>query len=73
MYITVNIGLDEVLPELETAHLIEELRSRGEEVYGFDSDETKHLVTAIWLKKRVGVDFTKELDELIYRVIGKIV
>lgn len=73
MYITVDIDLDEVLPELSTEDLIEELRNRDEEVYEFDSGDINHLVTAIWLKKRVGVDYTEELDELIYRVIGKIV
>lgn len=73
MYITVDIDLDEVLPELSTEDLIEELRNRDEEVYEFDSSDIDHLVTAIWLKKRVGVGYTEELDELIYRVIGKIV
>ena len=73
MYITVDIDLDEVLPELSTEDLIEELRNRDEEVYEFDNGDINHLVTAIWLKKRVGVDYTEELDELIYRVIGKIV
>ena len=36
-------------------------------------EKMEHIITAIWLKRRVGVDYQKEIDELIYEAIGKIV
>jgi hypothetical protein len=70
-YRTINVDVDvEVnMSDFETQELIDELESRG-----FTGDhETKHLIEAIYRKRRLGKDFMFELDTLIYHTLGKIV
>jgi hypothetical protein len=38
-----------------------------------DPEATKALIIKIWHQRRCGKDYQKELDELIYASIGKIV
>ena len=66
--VEVDVGLE----DFETDDLIEELekRGRGFEVTGGRPSE---LVTQIYEKRRVGMDYQHELDELIYVAIGRIV
>lgn len=68
VWTTVDVDLD----EFDTDDLIEELekRGRGMEV---GSKTGTELITAIYLKRRLGQDYQRELDELIYLGIGKIV
>ena len=68
VWTTVDVDLD----EFDTDDLIEELekRGRGMEV---SSKTGTELITAIYLKRRLGQDYQRELDELIYLGIGKIV
>lgn len=74
---TINIStwvdVDVDLSEIEDDELIEELESRGIESSVCTSDELKSLLTSIWLKRRTGKDFTRELDDLIYHSLGKII
>lgn len=67
-YVTVDVELDEFSDD----DLIEELerRNKGMEVASTTGTE---LVTQIYLKRRTGQDYQRELDELIYMSIGKIV
>ena len=67
-YVEVDVDLE----DFDTYDLIEELEKRGK---GFevDSETPTELVTAIYLKRRLGQDYQRELDELIYVAIGKIV
>lgn len=67
-YVTVDVDLD----DFDDYDLIEELEKRGKgfEVAGQTPTE---LVTQIYLKRRMGRDYQRELDELIYVAIGKIV
>ena len=66
------VEVDVELTDFDTDDLIEELESRG---MGMEvaSQSGTELVTAIYEKRRLGQDYQRELDELIYIAIGKIV
>ena len=66
------VEVDVELTDFDTDDLIEELESRG---MGMEvaSQSGTELVTAIYEKRRLGQDYQRELDELIYVAIGKIV
>ncbi len=70
VYTEVEVDVD--LNDFETDDLVEELESRGR---GFEvaSQTGTELLTAIYLKRRLGQDYQRELDDLIYLGIGKIV
>lgn len=70
VYTEVEVDVD--LEDFDDYDLIEELERRGKgfEVAGKTPTE---LVTQIYLKRRTGQDYQRELDELIYVAIGKIV
>ncbi len=67
-----EVEVDVELHDFDTDDLIEELESRGRgfEVAGQTGTE---LLTAIYLKRRLGQDYQRELDDLIYLGIGRIV
>jgi len=73
MYKTVytEVEVDVDLADFDTDDLVDELQSRGAGVT--DYGDGKELLTAIWLKRRMGQDYQTELDQLIYNGIGKIV
>jgi hypothetical protein len=67
--VEVDVGLE----DFDTEDLKDELESRGELAPDADVD-AKGVLTAIWLKRRVGNDdYQQELDQLIYHVLGKVV
>lgn len=68
MYKTVytEVEVDVDLKDFSDDDLIEEIESRGLQL-------PTDLVTAIYFKRRSGQDYQRELDELIYSTIGKIV
>jgi len=68
VWTTVDVDLD----EFDTDDLIEELEKRGKGLE-VGSQTGTELITAIYLKRRLGQDYQRELDELIYLGIGKIV
>jgi hypothetical protein len=73
-YITTEVEVD--LSDFDTDDLIEELESRGLDynTNGVDGDDMRALLEQIWLKRRNGnLDYQRELDQLIYGVLGKIV
>ena len=74
MYKTVykEVEIDVELDDVDDDDLIEELERRGKgfEVPGVTPTE---LLTAIWLKRRMGKDYQQELDQLIYVGLGKII
>ena len=51
--------------------LLEEIESRGLVVS--THGDTRALLETIWLKRRQGQDFDRELDQLIYASLGKVV
>ena len=69
IYTEVEVDVD--LVDFETDDLVEELESRGK---GLEvaSQSGIDLLTAIYQKRRLGQDYQRELDELIYVGIGKI-
>jgi hypothetical protein len=74
IYTEVEVDVD--MSEFETDDLIEELENRGLDynTKGVDADEMRLLLESIWHKRRVGnPDYQRELDRLIYGVLGKIV
>lgn len=70
VYTEVEVDVD--LGDFDTDDLIEELESRGRslEVPGTSGTE---LVEQIHEKRRLGKDYQRELDELIYTVTGKFI
>ena len=65
-YVEVEVDLS----DFDTDELLEELELRGTESPGFAYAE---LVRKIYDKRRLNKDYQKELDELIYLAVGKIV
>lgn len=65
--VEVDVGLE----DFDTDDLIEELESRGKGLE-IASQSGTDLITAIYQKRRLGQDYQRELDELIYLGIGKI-
>jgi len=69
VYKTVYTEVDVDIEDFETDDLIEELENR--DVFGFGNDD-KDILNQIYRKRRLGIDYQKDLDELIYNVLGKI-
>ena len=68
-YVTVDVEL----AEFDTDDLIEEVRIRGYVVLsGDDAPDEDTLVRTIFEKRRLGQDYQSDLDQLIYRKIGRI-
>lgn len=67
-YMEVEIDLEDFSDE----ELIEEIKHRKIEGTGI-VHELEEQITSIWMKRRLAKDYQKELDELIYNVIGKLV
>jgi len=65
-YVSVDIDLSDI----DTEDLIEELQSRRKEV---ELEVQNELVRKIYEKRRNGQDYQKELDQLIYETVGKII
>jgi len=70
IYTEVEVDVD--LDEFDEEDLIEELERRGK---GFEiaSRNGTEIVRAIHEKRRLGQDYQRELDELIYLAIGKVI
>ena len=66
-----EVEVDVELHDFDTDDLVEELESRG---MGFEvaSQTGTDLLTAIYQKRRLGQDYQRELDDLIYLGIGRI-
>lgn len=64
-YVDIEVDLDEFGDD----YLIEELKDRG---YYFPTENVEGLVEEIFEKRRNKKNFERELDDLIYLVIGRI-
>lgn len=71
-YVTAEVEVD--LEEFDTDDLIDELERRGQDYNTkyVDSDAMRELLETIWFNRRNGKDYQKELDALIYGVLGKV-
>ena len=69
VYTEVEVDVD--LDDFDDDDLIDELERRGR---GFEIDSYKptELVEKIWEKRRIGQDYQKELDDLIYVTLGRV-
>jgi hypothetical protein len=67
-----EVEVDVELNDFDTDDLVEELEKRGKGMEVASQSGTE-LLTAIYLKRRLSQDYQRELDELIYLGIGKIV
>ena len=74
VYTEVEVDVD--LEEFTDDELVEELESRGKMI-GDNRVNPKGdsitLLTAIYEKRRMGVDYQTDLDDLIYNALGRIV
>jgi len=66
-----HVEVDVELDDFEDDDLIEELEKRGKGLEVASQSGTD-LITAIYEKRRLGQDYQRELDDLIYLAIGKI-
>jgi hypothetical protein len=73
IYTEVEVDVD--LSDFETDDLIEELESRGElsSRTGPGPYDSNEIVEQIWMLRRNGQDYQRQLDDLIYNVTGRIV
>jgi hypothetical protein len=73
MYKTVytEVEVDVDLAEFDTDDLIEELESRG--AGAADYGDGKEILMSIYEKRRLGQDYQRELDQLIWMGLGKVV
>ena len=70
-YVYKEVEVDIDLDDFDDDDLIEELERRGK---GFEVATARptELVEQIWLKRRMGQDYDRELDELIYVTTGRV-
>jgi hypothetical protein len=77
MYIDVStsVHVDDIMDQLDTDDLLDELRKRGRDynTQYVDGDEMRELLEKIYINRRNGKDYQRELDSLIYGILGKIV
>ena len=72
----VDVYVSDVLEQIDDDALLEEVERRGLDIDPGESDfdfNMKELITALWMKRRLGEDFQSELDKIIYKAIGKII
>jgi hypothetical protein len=69
IYTSVEVDVD--LSEFDTEDLVEELESRG--VGTSEFGDGKEILTVIYERRRLGQDYQRELDELIFMGLGKII
>ena len=66
-YATVDVALE----EFSDSDLLEEIEKR--QGASFVSEEVKELVQTLYQKKIFKLDYSQEIDQLIYEVLGRIV
>jgi len=66
-----EVEIDVELTDFDDDDLLEEIESRCLVVSTYG--DTKKLLETIWLKRRQGQAFDRELDQLIYASLGRVV
>jgi len=72
----VDVYVSDVLDQIDDDALLEEVERRGLDIDPNESDfdfNMKELITALWIKRRLGQEYQSELDKIIYKAIGKII
>ena len=69
-----EIYIPDVLSEASDDELLAEIKLRkwDTKIFEDESVDLEEKMFAIWQKRRLGRDYQKELDDLIYQTIGKI-
>ena len=68
----VHVDVDDILSEVDDDDLVAEVRARNLNTSGV-SKSLEQILETIWLKRREGKDYSKDLDDLIYAGTGKII
>ena len=71
----VDVFIDDVIEEIDDDDLIEEVERRGLSLntHNIKADSIRALLTTVWEKRRLGKDFSVELDQIIYYGLGKVI
>ena len=77
MYKTIEVDVD--LDEFDTDDMVAELRRRGVGIdpldlntVDVDADELRETLQNLYHKRRQGLDYERELDQLIWYGLGRI-
>ncbi len=77
MYKTIEVDID--LDEFDTDDMVVELRRRGVGInpldlntVDVDADELREILENLYHKRRQGLDYERELDQLIWHGLGRI-
>jgi hypothetical protein len=70
---TVTVDVDFDLEDFDTDDLIDELERRGLDynTQDVDSDANRDILAQIWQLRREGRDYQRELDQLIWNIVGR--
>jgi len=68
----VHVDIDDVFSEVDDDDLMAEVKARNLNLCGV-SKSLEQILEIIWLKRREGEDYSKDLDDLIYAGTGKII
>lgn len=73
VYTEVEVDVD--LKDFDDDDLIEELESRGLDLNTqyVDGDTMRELITKVWHQRRMGQDYQRALDQVIWYGIGKVI
>jgi hypothetical protein len=73
VYTQVEVDVD--LDSFDDDDLMDEMERRGLDLNSkyIDGDQMRELLTQVWIKRREGRDYQRELDQLIWYGIGKVV
>lgn len=58
--------------DISTDELVEELERRSEDTHVIMEDEVKTLIERIWMCRKLGVSDDEYVNELVYKVLGRI-
>lgn len=70
-----EVEVDIELDSFDDDVLMDEIERRGLDINSkyIDSDSVRELLTKVWIHRREGRDYQRELDQLIWYGIGKVV
>lgn len=58
--------------DISTDDLVEELERRSEDTHVIMEDEVKTLIERIWMCRKLGVSDDEYVNELVYKVLGRV-
>jgi hypothetical protein len=58
--------------DISTDELVEELERRSEDTHVIMEDEVKTLIERIWMCRKLGVSDDEYVNELVYKVLGRV-